>query len=368
MRAAHLADLFGVLFVIWVGCPGGESANDTVGDDDATGDDDTTPPVEIGSTDPADGATDVYYRTDIRIVFTGVADDIWITLVDGGGSVVDGVITTEERATDGADYTVAAFDPFGDADEPQLSPETDYTVTIEWADHAPVGVSFRTGMVGTPLDGPAAQVEGRDVRLDLASATFTEPPGMGSLYAEFFGEVNLILRVEELDAAAGTIRAVLGCAETTDEGLVQDLCQPTMEVPSGTWLNPYLQLGPMDISLVSGYYDNVPLLHATIGASFEPVDAMLQGGTLDGFQLIHDLGMHPHEGNAACALLESLGIECVECPDGSGIDCIVLAARAMPGQDVQVSGANPETGEQYDTLIEVTPEMVEAWEAGGFCP
>jgi len=58
----------------------------------------------------------------------------------------------------------------------------------------------------------------------------------------------------------------------------------------------------------------------------------------------------------------------LECPHDPSLYCFPLAARSMTGEQVQISGTHPETGETTEGITEITQEMIEAWQVDEYCP
>jgi len=140
-----------------------------------------------------------------------------------------------------------------------------------------------------------------------------------------------------------------------------------VESEGSTWNNPYMQLGPFDLRVYMdpGY---LTLTYAVVGGSFVQNGDYIEGVTVSWFtEADDDYGMATPE--QLCDFNESFGFpECVECPFDADALCWPFAMRDMTGERIEVTSTHPETGEQTTGVAEATSEMVEAWEAGGFCP
>jgi len=349
------------LLVVGAGFSSGETP-----DDDATQDDDDSAEAmaEILSTYPEDGATDAYYRTDIEICFDRAVGTVTITLVEDAGTAIGGDLTVDQ------DDMRSTFKPFGDDEAGHLNPLTSHTATITWDDHEPVELHFQTSDLGTPVLDNQLLVDG-DYGLDLKTGTFTDASFMGTMFESYYPETLMGIHVE---AITGTEIQVYGGAVTAGDGNhIQNLCHPTISFTSedgepgpGLFVDPYLHIGPQDVSTNPWGYENV-LSDVEIGGSFAVEGDTLAEGTFEG---LYDLWSYEFELGwiCNCEIVNSLGIDCVECPDGSGPCCVVFSGRNFPAGRVEVTGTHPETGEQTIGLTEVTTEMVAAWETGGFCP
>jgi len=252
--------------------------------------------------------------------------------------------------------TILTFDPDDD-----LAPSTDYVATISWDGHDDVALSFSTSEVGGGTD--TAAIEGSDYFLDLGSATFTEPPGVGSLLSQYIADVYVIFHAADIDAGAGTIEVYGGIVDKDGNDYVQDMCTETLEFPGGTFEDPYMQIGPTDFNIaIEGY--EATIIDLMIGGAFTPDGSAMVGGTFDGqmdTRVLDDLIDPGAEEGAACDLLGSLGIECEECPDGSGPYCLTVSAYGIISEMVDVVAEHPEDGTMYDTLQEVSAEDIAGW-------
>ncbi len=342
------------LVAVW-GCDNGD-------DDDSSDDDDTTSAVaEIKETEPQEGATDFYHRNNIIIEFTDEVTGAQIVLNADGGGEIAGANSLNENSTE------LTFDPT-DA----LEPSTSYTATISWDDHADVDLHFQTSSVGTPV-GDESAVVGNDYFLDLSTAKFTQPPGVGNLLAQYLTDVFVIMHIKGIDGS--TIDVYGGIVEKDGNDYIQDLCTPTLgmtENEPGLWDDPYMQIGPTDFEVaIEGYEATIAGL--MISGSFTSDGSMLVGGTFDGqmdTRVLDELIDPNAEEGAACELLGSLGISCEECPDGSGAFCLTVSAYDIVSEQVAITAMHvdhPDSGETYDYLYEVSETMIDDWEAEGFC-
>jgi len=218
---------------------------------------------------------------------------------------------------------------------------------------------------------PVSGCEGNDYAFDLGGATFTEPPGIGTLIGQYLADVHLVTHVTSVDDAAGTAELFMASLDKEGVDYVQDLCVETISLTEGsTWDNPFVEVTFDELPLtIEGIECSVTGMRITW--SFLSTCDELVGGTLEGELDTRCLDPLIDPGapeGAACDMVSSLGIPCQECSSGVGPFCLFVAAEAILADSVQVTGIDPETGTQYDELTEVTTEMVDAWTAGGFCP
>lgn len=292
------------------GCAGGDGipADDDTGDDDA-GDDDTSGDdgPQILYTEPAEGSSDVHYRTTLEVGFTAPVGLVSIELQDEGGAV-SGEVELDETGT------VATFDPFGDDPWTHLAPLTAHTATIAWTGHEGVALSFSTSDVGLPVS--SSDLEGNSYLVDLGSGEFTEPPGIGSLLSQYMTDVFPLLHVLDVDDEAGTIEFGMGDSEDT---------------VIGEWQNPYLRLGPTTlIVFIEGIEAEVT--DVILDGDFQPDGSRLVEGGLEGLfdtRFMDQLIDPGADEGVACDLLESLEIECLECPSDGELFCLRVVARGV---------------------------------------
>ncbi len=348
-----LVGLMGLSLALLPGCPQDDDDDDdaTGDDDDATDDDDDDDDVaEIKSTDPQEGDSDFYYKGNVIVEFTDEVTGAAIALADDGGGAVSGANSMNDNAT------ILTFDP--DAD---LASSTGYVATISWDGHDDVALSFSTSEVGGIADVTA--IEGADYFLDLGSATFTEPPGVGSLLSQYIADVFVIFHIVDIDEDGGTLEVFGGIVDKDGNDYVQDMCTETLPFPGGDWSNPYMQIGPTDFTIaIEGY--EATIIDLMIGGAFTPDGAAMMGGTFDGqmdTRVLDDLIDPGADEGAACELLGSLGIECEECPDGSGPYCLTVSAYGILSEKVSVIATHPEDGTPYDTLQLVTADDIDGW-------
>ncbi|MCP4873784.1 MAG: hypothetical protein GY898_34280 [Proteobacteria bacterium] len=204
---------------------------------------------------------------------------------------------------------------------------------------------------------PAPEVEetsslpGRVYSLDLAGATFVEPPGAGGLLSTLLSDEYLLFSVGEgSDFSAGGQPGLqmFGAAGSADDdgNVLQGLCNESLNLTAGAdeafdtsddtpaeWLDPWLDLGPIDLALeISG--EASTLTDVTISGRFEPdLSAFVDGrlhASMDSRPLDETLG--GGEGAACDFVEEAYGVACHECgaPD-PGPFCITVVAEQITG-------------------------------------
>ena len=338
---------------------------DTDDDDivDGASDDDSGGGIaSIVDTEPEDGENSAYYRNDVIVEFDVSAPDAVVVLSEDGVGDVPGVNTLSDEAR------TLTFDPYGDATYDHMTAGGSFTATISWQGQL-AQIHFSTWSEG-PDWGGCYGLEGRDYFVDLGSATFTEPPGIGSLLSQYIADVYPIVHVAELDDAQGWIDLLMSVCLRDGSDYVQDLCVTTQALDGATLDCPYFEatFDELVFDLEDG---ECALRDMTLAGSFSTDGSAIDGGTLAGeldARCLDALVDPDADEGAACELVASLGIECIECTDGSGPFCLHVDAYGIYSEQVDVLGFDPETGEEFEGLTEVTDEMVADWEAVGICP
>jgi hypothetical protein len=346
-------------------CQGDDDDSQPAGDDDSAEEDVS---AWVDSTDPRDGDDEVFYRSDVTVDFnTSSVVDPSLVL-----ETIHGITVPGDQTLVGDELT---FDPYGDDPEQHLQSGTEYVATITWSTGT-TQISFTTSDVGTPVLDPWNDLIGHDFVRDLGAATIVQPP-MGMM-----GHFNYdtAFHVSAIDTVGGTIE-LFGAPVTGDGShYTQEPCTPTVAFTgdlAGTWTNPHAEFGPFDVAFgafLSPSPDTpmaVTLYDYQVSGTFSPDGEEMAGGTMDGLMDTRGLDalVDPDGGEGiACATLDSLGIDCEECPDGSGKLCLAIEVVDIPGDRVTVTSTEPGTEETIEGMVEITDEQIELWQSEGLCP
>ena len=294
-----------ILAAALAACSG--SDKDTTGDTGAAGDDDDNACTNsITAQFPENGATDVYYKTDVR--FTLVAEDPTATVVltDAAGATVNGSSTSS-----GLLVTWSGDD---------LQPSTTYTATLTY-ECGEASVSWTTSNVGGPT---TVDLTGRVYGLDPANGQWVQPQGVGDLLASQLGDTQIFLAVTAVGATDITMIGAIGSAN------VQDECSPSIAFPPANWTDPYFSLQSDALPLeVSGFTINIENLD--LSGAFAPDGSMIAGGSLKGSVDTRPLGeAFGLDGgdNAVCDLVSTFGVPCEDCGNGE-IYCLSVWVDSM---------------------------------------
>ena len=165
--------------------------------------------------------------------------------------------------------------------------------------------------------------------MDLASATFIEPAGIGGVIGSFLSDPIAMTPV----MTDGSLSMIGALVSADEDQPVQDLCNQTLGLDATIWEDPYFQVGPADLSFeVEGIQVNVAGLEitGTFRSDYSGFGGATFRGGLDTRALDTLVDESGTEG-AACDLIGSFGISCQACPDGSGDFCIDLHAVDIEG-------------------------------------
>jgi len=340
--------------------------DNTPADDD---DDDTERTPILVEVSPTFEQTDFFYRSTVVAEFDIAPDSATVTLLDASGSPVAGTAAT---AANGREFT---FDPDADLDS-----SAGYSMVVEWSPaaegHSPFTNAFQTSAHGGAVPDPTAMV-GLVYSIDLAGATFVEPPGIGPiLQSQMDGFSVLFTPMAESDFEGGELHvmgAVGGASESGKE--IQDPCAPTLDFTAGpdgvigtdaddepgpddilgtkddepgpdgilgtddtpaAWNNPEMVLSadalPLTIQGVTATIQDL-LISGTFHPDFSNMRGGVFAGVIDTRPLVGALGSGEDE-NEICDLVEStVGVPCISCTDdGDDTDevfCLALRAEDL---------------------------------------
>jgi hypothetical protein len=310
----------------------------------ADDDDDTERTPILVEVSPTFEQTDFFYRSTVVAEFDIAPDSATVTLLDASGTPVAGTAAT---ATNGREFT---FDP--DAD---LASSAGYSMVIEWSPaaegHSPFTNAFQTSAHGGVIADPTGMV-GLVYSIDLAGATFVEPPGIGPiLQSQMDGFSVLFTPLAESNFEGGELHvmgAVGGASESGKE--IQDPCAPTLAFTAGDdgifgtaddtpaeWNNPEMVLAadalPLTIQGVTATIQDL-----LISGTFHPDLTNMRGGVFAGIidtrPLVGALGSGEDE-NEICDLVEStVGVSCISCTTDDGDDTDEVFCLSLRAEDL----------------------------------
>jgi len=298
--------------------------------------------VEASSSSPSSGSANIYVKSSVSFELSAEDATATISLADSAGTAVSG--------SSSVDGTTVTFTP--DAD---LTPSTEYTASLTYCGSAdPATATFTTSDLGTPLENSIA---GNTYAVDVASGTFVQPAGVGSLIGDAIN-VNILLGI--VDDANDEL--VVRGAISEEGSMAQDTCTETLEdFPAADFSSsPYFEIPEGDLTLsVAGYTATIYSLN--VSGMFSADGSYFGGGELRGkldardlVDIANELGLGAESADDICALVVGFGVPCEPCSDGNpycvGVEVIDLEAE--------------ETGTE---LVAVTQEDIDAAIAEGTC-
>jgi len=289
---------------------GDESDADTDTDTDTDTDADTDCNVDIDDMSPEDNEDGVYYRNPVQVWLDGDDPTASITVTDVDGRSIDGVVSN--------DGGLVSFSP-----DPSLTPDLGHNVSFTWCG-GEENLSFQTSDLGLPLEGDLSD---QTFALDLGSATWIEPAGVGDLVGAYL-DMNLLVGVQSMEGGMIDFIGAMGEGSTTD----QDMCMPTIDFEPGDFSEtPYFTVGPADMPVaLMGY--SVTVFGMSVSGTFDHGGDWMGGVEMKGAFDIAEIG--PAIGGAvgfdlsdpdvACGTIAMLGVNCGPCPHKDEEHCLSL--------------------------------------------
>lgn len=301
-------------------CNRGIQGRDTGPDTGVDPPDDTGDcPGTFTSSIPTDGAVDAYYRAAVEFELASPDASAWAEADFVGVSSLSD------------DGRTVLFTPFA-----PLSPNTAYSATV----HGCFGsstIKFTTSDYGSPLADPAALL-GRTYRLDLAEGRWLVPASTGSLFAAEIERAGL-LHITGVDE--GSLSLFVAAAAADETPIVQDPTVNTAQLsPADFTAAPWFVLNtPTAVFPFAGV--NVEVHNAALEGTFAADGSGIGGGRVTGeidTRSLASLLDAQAEPESMCETLLSVGVECVDCPDGEPlcVEVVVdrLTASEVPGAEV----------------------------------
>jgi hypothetical protein len=272
----------------------------------------------IVSITPADSAQNVYYRSDINVLFEA-ADENATCFVSNAGVEVPG-------------STMWMGDTMMWQGDAPLDSNTTYDVALSYECGEPT-TTFTTSEVGGESD--PADLNGRTYVLDLAGGNFVQPAGVGALLQTQL-TVDILIGVTDASTAEVEMMGALGLDGASPAA--QDTCQETIDFPTPADFseNPFFSVGP-DTTTLSVQGMEVTIDDLLISGAFSPDGSYIAGATLAGAVDTRPLvGLIDPEGsdNTICDLVATFGVACEPCSDGSGDYCLTLLVNDISAEEL----------------------------------
>jgi hypothetical protein len=204
---------------------------------------------------------------------------------------------------------------------------------------------------GTPL---ATDVTGETYAVDLSTATWEEPAGIGAFLGGTL-DAKILIGVED---ASDTIDFLLAIPD--GDSLDQDYCIPTIDFePISFASSPFFEIGPVDLPINLLSY-SLTIYGMNIDGTFQADGSGMNNISISGALDLRDLedalgglsGGVVSNAEGACDLIEILGVSCTSCPSDDEELCLSVSLT-----DVEATA----TGTELEVVEEgvVHPECEE---------
>jgi hypothetical protein len=288
--------------------------------DSGTDTDDTAAPNEdceavISETRPSDGQSNWFYRDSVRLTFSEINPSVSAIGTDSSGNEVP-----------------LSFEWNDSREMAYLLPESgfwmgneNYTLNIDYCGNT-ASMSFSTSSYGSPLEVNVSELVDKTYNIDLASATYSQPPGIDIILGNNIDQ-PLLFGVEAATETAIDFVAALGVVDNFG----------AIEQSSGLWFFPNADFtGSPYFDAFADYlaidYNGIaiPIHNFRISGTFSPDGNMIGMAAFSGLGDTRELGpafLPNGDEDTICGILEPLGSECEACPgdDSGGSYCIFLS-------------------------------------------
>ena len=268
----------------------------------------TTPSIELSS-------SSWFYRDAIRLVFAEQNVNLTVTATNSAGEDVP-----------------VSFEWNDSRELAEVLPEAgtwdgneSYTLSIAYCQHS-AALSFATSDYGLPLEASANSLVGKTFNIDLATASYTDPPGIGTLLGQNIDQ-PLLFGVETATDNSLDFIAALGFVD--DFGTIEQVTSlwyfPDADFSSSPFFDAYSEALQIEYGTIS-----IPIFDFKISGTFSADGNRIGNAHFEGLGNTSEIGpalapgMNEH---SICDMLAASGANCVACPgDDSGEEfCAFLA-------------------------------------------
>ncbi len=297
-------------------------------DDDGGGtgaddDDDAEPPEGplVLDLDPEPGSSTHNYRDPITVRFDMSARGGGLTLYNAEGTIVP---TTVEWSDDWDAGTLRPVVP--------LRPQSAYEVEIELGE-TQLSFEFSTSEIGLPPERPEL-LDGRAYQLDFSEARWGALDPLLEVMLDAQPPAAWMWQVNQIGEAGGEEARLYFDFGVAEEGMEsQNTCAAagrfgdpdTDVVRTGS----YFRTAPADMTVTIGA-DPFDFEAAWIDGDFSPAGDSMEHVGFSGFLRMESVDAALDGDEAACDLLGSYGLACVQCPSEYG-DCFFVEFDRVHG-------------------------------------
>jgi hypothetical protein len=270
--------------------------------------------ITIAGTIPNDGAGAWFYRSPAVVTFSEENPTVAFSVVDSSGSDVPVSFEWDDVRLN------ASVLP----DSGSWNPSENYTLTIDLCGNMP-SIAFSTSEIGTPLEEDSSNLIGNTYFIDLSSAEYSEPPGVGTLLSLYL-DMPLLLGVSSVESSVIDFEAYLGYRDDVSPDWMPIDMDPWMFSGADFSSQPFFSAYTEMLTIPYGSAD-IPVHGFAIEGTFASDASSIQKATFTGLGDTSQMGPLMGFGNdpeAVCSLLGQYGISCLDCPDGAGVYCVRL--------------------------------------------
>jgi len=254
-----------------------------------------------------------FFRDAVELQFDEVNIALDLTLTDSSGADVPvGFEWNESRE-------IANVLP----DSGAWMGDEDYTLIADFCGKTET-LTFGTSEYGLPLENSADSLVGKTYNIDLASAEYSHPPGIGTLLSQNIDQ-PLLFGIESASVDSLDFIAALG-AYTNTGGIDQT---------TGLWYfpgadfttSPYFDAYAETLEIQYGSID-IPIFDFQISGTFSADTQKIGMAHFEGLGDTRGIAVElTQDENGLCTLLAASGSECVPCPNATGDEayCVFLA-------------------------------------------
>ena len=293
------------------GKPACEGAVETGSADTGDGFSENDGDCNLSSANIITGISNWFYRDEINLDFIAPNLNPTISIVDSSGSVVSPLLTWNSDRSSVSLLPMSGF----------WSPLETYIMTLEACDD----YIFTISEYGEPVTDPSTLV-GNTYLLDVASANYLTPPGIGALLGQNISDPLLL----GVSSAASNTLDLIAARGTFDESGLTEQVNGIIELDSEDYLqNPYFETTTSAGLSLPFATLNLPLFDFTISGTFSSDGSEIIELALSGLVDTRELGpaMSPDmDEYSICSMLQASGTICQSCPDGEML-CTDISAE-----------------------------------------
>jgi len=282
------------------------STEDTGGIVDCDASLNSTPSIELPT-------SSWFFRDAVELQFDEVNIAVSLTLVDSSGADVPvGFEWNDSRE-------IAMVLP----DNGAWAGDEDYTLTVDFCGKTET-LTFGTSEYGLPLESDASTMIGNTYNIDLASANYTHPPGIGTLLSQNIDQ-PLLFGIEAATADSLDFIAALGLYNNVG-GIDQASGLwyfPGADFATAPYFDAFAETLAIDYNGIA-----IPIFEFEISGTFSADMNKIGRAHFEGLGDTREIAINlMQDENGLCTLLAASGSECVQCPGAPAEEsyCVFLA-------------------------------------------